>query len=137
MYQSKINGVRYRMDGAEVSVINKAGSPILCGALKITDILTVEGQTYTISCGLACGDGIMLSVNRAEGVERCIMVSEVTASGYRKFDIARFVHFLMLKLSNITGCSKEHYEKNTKNNLQYILLLLSLYCCFIHYLPFV
>ena len=83
------------MDGAEVSVLNEPDSPILCGAIKVTDILTVEGQTYTISCDLACGDGIVLSVNRADQKERCIMVREVTAIGYYigKFDFTRFFTF--------------------------------------------
>ena len=86
VYQAMLNYNKRRMDGAEVSVIKKAGSPILCGAMHVTDIPTVEGQTYTIVCGLACGDGIVLSVTRAEGEERCIHVFEVTATGYGKFD---------------------------------------------------
>ena len=99
------------MDGAEVSVISKADNPILCGAIQITDILTAEGQTYTIPCDLACGDGILLSVNRAVGQLRCITVKEVTATGfYGKFDFARFVHFLMLKLSNNSGFNGPHFH---------------------------
>ena len=78
------------MDGAEVSVINKAGSPILCGAININDVETAEGQTYTIGCDLACGYGITVSVNRAKGDQRCIHLFEITASGYSsKFYIVR------------------------------------------------
>ena len=83
------------MDGAKVSVFNETGSPILCGAIKINDVLTVKGQTYTIDCDLACGDGIIVSLNRADGKERCIHVYEVTATGYTYtgiFDIAIFFH---------------------------------------------
>ena len=96
MYQSHTNGQRFRMDGAEVSVLAEAGSSILCGAIKINDVLTAEGQTYTIDCDLACGDEIFVSVQRAIGLERCIHILEVTATGYSsKFYIARFVLYFM------------------------------------------
>ena len=96
MYQSKLNEYRYRMDGAEVSVLDKAGSPKLCGAIKINDVLTAEGQTYTIDCDRACGDGIVVSVNRKDNLQSCIHLYQVTATGYTgMFYIARFVLFFM------------------------------------------
>ena len=93
MYQTKININRIRMDGAKVSVFNETGSQILCGTIKINDVLTAEGQIYTIDCDLACGVGIVVVVNRDVYLERCIHVYEVTATGYTytgKFYIARF-----------------------------------------------
>ena len=104
------------MNGAEVSVIDKADSHILCGAIKVTNILTAEGQTYTISCGLACGDGIVLStVNGAK--ERCIAVFEMTATGYHgKLDIARLFNFFMLYIG------KEHWNNYEKSFTIYFLL---------------
>ena len=88
------------MDGAKVSVFNETGSQIFCGAIKINDDLTIEGQTYTIDCDLACGDGIDVTVNREVRKERCIHVYEVTATGYTytsKFYIARFVSCQRIK----------------------------------------
>ena len=96
MYQSHTNRYRFRMDGAKVSLFNGTGSHKLCGAIKINDVLTMKGQTYTIDCDLACGDGIVVTVNKEYGKERCIHVYEVTATGHTyigKFDFARFVLF--------------------------------------------
>ena len=114
VYQSHTNAQRFRMDGAEVSVINKAGSPILCGAININDVETAEGQTYTIGCDLACGYGITVSVNRAKGDQRCIHLFEITASGYSsKFYIVRcFI--------GPTDQVSEVY-KNMRGALQFIL----------------
>ena len=82
------------MDGAEVSIIKESGSPILCGAIKMNDVLTAKGQTYRIDCDLACGDGIIVSVNREDGKERFIHLFEVTATGYNSmFYNAKFILF--------------------------------------------
>ena len=99
--QSYTDENRFRMDGAEVSVFNETGSPILCGAIKINDVLTIKGQTYTIDCDRVCGDGIIVSVNRADGKERCIHLFEVIVTGYTyngRFYITRFVLFFMSQL---------------------------------------
>ena len=116
MYQSYTDEKRFRMDGAKVSVFNNAGSPILCGAIKINDAFTADGQTYTIDCDLACGDGIVVVVNRDDGKQRCIHVYEVTATGYTdtgKFYIARFVLFFM-STNQVSG---EHFKHNYKKNV--------------------
>ena len=102
MYQSYTNENRFRMDGAAVSVFNETGSPILCGAIKINDVLTVKGQTYAIDCDLVCGDGIIVSVNREDGKERCIHLFEVIVTGYTyngRFYITRFVIFFMSRIN--------------------------------------
>ena len=107
MYQSHTNFNRFRMDGAKVSLFNKRGSYILCGAIKINDVLTIKGQTYTIDCDLACGDGIIVTVNKEYGLERCIHLYEVTAAGYTytgKLYIARFVLFFKYFFSIWEDC---------------------------------
>ena len=96
MYQSQINYDRFQMDGAKVTVFNETGSHIICGAIQINDVLTVEGQTYTIDCDLACGDGIDVVVNREVGKDRCIHVYEVTATGYTY--ISKFYIIILLDL---------------------------------------
>ena len=116
VYQSYTDENRFRMDGANVYVFNNAGSPILCGAIKINDFFTAEGQTYPIDCDLACGDGIIISVNRKFGMERCIHVYEVTATGYTYTGkiyiliLRDFILFLM-STNQVSG-------ENFKHNMQ-------------------
>ena len=81
VYQQKVNSYKVRMDGAQVAVIDSTtGDRSVCGRLDITDILTLEGQTYTLPCGLACGDEIELSVHKTGG---CIHILEMEVFGVK------------------------------------------------------
>ena len=85
VYQSHLNSNKDRMDGAQISVVNSiTGEKEKCGELHTTDILTVEGQTYTIPCDMKCGDAIELSVHKNGG---CVHVKEVETFGYLSIKI--------------------------------------------------
>ena len=69
----------YRMDDTKVLVVNSdTGDESLCGVLKVSDVLTIEGQTYRIPCDLKCGDEVKLTL-RHESKPVCIHIWEITA----------------------------------------------------------
>ena len=72
-----------RMDDTEVFVANSdTGDESLCGVLKVSDVLTIEGQTYRIPCDLKCGDEVKLAVRHDNGdydKAACIHMKEVKA----------------------------------------------------------
>ena len=69
----------YRMDDTNIFVVNtKTGTESLCGVLKVSDVLTIEGQTYRIPCDLKCGDEVKLTL-RHESKPVCIHIWEIMA----------------------------------------------------------
>ena len=48
---------------------------------QIGDEQTVEGQTYTVSCEMQCGDEVELVVQREPDKDSCIHVREVEVFG--------------------------------------------------------
>ena len=73
----------YRMDDTEVFVVNtKTGTESLCGVLKVSDVLTIEGQTYRIPCDLKCGDEVKLTIRHDKDkyhIDACIHMREIKA----------------------------------------------------------
>ena len=70
-----------RMDDTNVFVVNtKTGTESLCGVLKVSDVMTIEGQTYRIPCDLKCGDEVKLTVRHDSKYEKdaCIHMKEIT-----------------------------------------------------------
>ena len=74
-----------RMDGIKVFVVNREKkTESLCGVLKVSDDLTIEGQTYRIPCDLKCGDEVKLTLRHDKGryhVKACIHMKEITSFG--------------------------------------------------------
>ena len=72
-----------RMDDTKVLVVNtKTGTKGLCGVLKVSDVLTIEGQTYRIPCDLKCGDEVKLTVRHDKEkyhINACIHMREIVA----------------------------------------------------------
>ena len=72
-----------RMDDTKVFVLNtKTGTESLCGVLKVSDVQTIEGQTYRIPCDLKCGDEVKLTVRHDMGKydrAACIHMTEILA----------------------------------------------------------
>ena len=65
--QSHHNGNAYRMEDVKVFVVNTdAGTENLCGVLKVSPVMTIEGQTYHIPCHLKCGNEVKLTVRHDE-----------------------------------------------------------------------
>ena len=81
--QSHLGHDAYRMDDTGVFVVStKTGTESLCGVLKISDVMTIEGQTYRIPCDLKCGDEVKLTVrhvNGEYGKGACIHMKEIKA----------------------------------------------------------
>ena len=81
--QSFLDRNAYRMDDTKVFVVNtKTGTESLCGVLKVSDVLTIEGQTYRIPCDLKCGDEVKLTVRHdggKYGKGACIHMKEIKA----------------------------------------------------------
>ena len=76
---SHTNDYSARMDDTEVFVVNtKTGTESLCGVLKVSDVLTIDGQTYRIPCDLKCGDEVKLTL-RHESQPVCIHTWEIMA----------------------------------------------------------
>ena len=80
---SKLNEYANRMDEAKVLVINtETGAESLCGVLKVTDVMTIEGQTYRIPCDLKCGDEVKVTLRHDKDKyrhEACIHMNEISA----------------------------------------------------------
>ena len=74
-----------RMDGIKVFVVNREkDTESLCGVLKVSDDLTIEGQTYRIPCELKCGDEVKLTLRHDKGryhVKACIHMREIISFG--------------------------------------------------------
>ena len=72
-----------RMDGIKVFVVNREkDTESLCGVLKVSDDLTIEGQTYRILCELKCGDEVKLTLRHDRGKYgrlACMHMREVKA----------------------------------------------------------
>ena len=70
-----------RMDDTEVFVADSdTGDESLCGVLKVSDVPTIEGQTYRIPCDLKCGDEVKLTVRHDSGKYdnvACIHMTEI------------------------------------------------------------
>ena len=81
--QSKMNSYAERMEGTEVYVRNNStGTETLCGTLHIIDDYTTAGQTYNISCGMSCGDEVVLRVRHEQSSytrKGCVQISEIEA----------------------------------------------------------
>ena len=79
--QSHLNENAYRMDDAKLlAVDSKTGTESLCGVIKVSDVLTIEGQTYRIPCDLKCGDEVKLTVRHDMGKydrAACIHMTEI------------------------------------------------------------
>ena len=67
--QAKLNWYyAYRMQDLKVFVVNTdTGIDNLCEVLKISSVMTIEGQTYTIPCHLKCGNEVKLTLRHDRG----------------------------------------------------------------------
>ena len=81
--QSSMNDNLNRMQDTQVIVLDaKTGTESLCGVLKVSNIKTIEGQTYRIPCDLKCGDEVKLTVQHKQEdywKKACIHMNEITA----------------------------------------------------------
>ena len=81
--QAHLNSKANRMNDTKVFVVNtNTGTESLCGILKASTDLTIEGQTYRIPCNLKCGDEVRLTVRHDRGtydIEACIHMIEIKA----------------------------------------------------------
>ena len=67
--QSKLNNLAFRMEDAKVFVANTdEGTENLCGVLKVSPVMTIEGQTYHIPCHLKCGNEVKVTLRHDEGL---------------------------------------------------------------------
>ena len=79
--QSHWHQTAYRMDDTGVFVVDSdTREESLCGVLKVSDVMTIEGQTYRIPCDLKCGDEVKLTVRHDSKYEKdaCIHMKEIT-----------------------------------------------------------
>ena len=61
--QSHLNWNADRMEDAKIFVVNTdTGIVHLCGVLKVGPVMTIEGQTYHISCHLRCGNEVKVTL---------------------------------------------------------------------------
>ena len=81
--QAHLNSKANRMNDTKVFVVNtNTGTESLCGILKASTDLTIEGQTYRIPCNLKCGDEVKLTVRHDNGKydnPACIHMIEIVA----------------------------------------------------------
>ena len=81
--QSHWHQTAYRMDDTGVFVVDSdTREESLCGVLKVSDVMTIEGQTYRIPCDLKCGDEVKLTVRHDNGKydnPACIHMKEIKA----------------------------------------------------------
>jgi len=89
VFQEKHNKYAKRMNNARVYVSDSSNESDeqLCGKMEVTDDYTIEGQTYTISCGMKCGNFVTLRSSQDDpcgvGLDNedecagCIHVSEI------------------------------------------------------------
>ena len=74
-----------RMQDTNVLVVNsETKAESLCGILDVSSVHTQEGQTYSISCGGACGDGVKLKLRHDRSKYKyrgCVHMIEITAYG--------------------------------------------------------
>ena len=75
------NNNAYRMDDTRVFVVNTIKAiESLCGRISISGDMTIDGQTYKISCDLKCGDEVKLKLLHDSGKHKaCIHMREITA----------------------------------------------------------
>ena len=77
-----LNDLRYRMSHTKVLVINRETEiENLCGLVGVSDVPTIEGQTYRIPCDLKCGDEVKLTLRHDSSNytrEACIHIYEIT-----------------------------------------------------------
>ena len=72
-----------RMEDAKIFVVNTdTGIVNLCGVLKVGPVMTIEGQTYHISCHLRCGNEVKVTLQHDKvfySRDATIHMSEISA----------------------------------------------------------